>query len=77
MPGFLRALRDPFVPARVAGLKSIVATLGYHSPMSCCQRIIPALSPLLLDPVQVVREASFQVDPCALLSGVVRRCAML
>jgi SCY1-like protein 1 len=60
VPGFTRALRDPFVPARIAGLKSLIATLAYHPAHICCQSIIPAVSPLLIDPVQVVREAAHQ-----------------
>lgn len=52
---FTRALRDSFPPARVAGLKAIVATAKYHSPDDAAVRVLPAVGPLCVDAVHEVR----------------------
>ena len=55
---FTRALRDGFPPARVAGLKAIVATAQYHSPEDAAMRVLPAVGPLCIDPVHEVRASA-------------------
>ena len=47
---FLRALKDPFPPARNAGLLALSATLELYDGASIAARIIPSISPLLIDP---------------------------
>ncbi|KAL4423761.1 hypothetical protein ABPG75_001062 [Micractinium tetrahymenae] len=55
---FTRALRDGFPPARVAGLKAIVATAQYHGPDDGATRILPAVGPLCVDAVHEVRASA-------------------
>lgn len=55
---FTRALRDGFPPARVAGLKAIVATARYHGPEDAATRVLPAVGPLCVDPVHEVRASA-------------------
>lgn len=55
---FTRALRDGFPPARVAGLKAIVASARYHSPEDAAARVLPAVGPLCVDPVHEVRASA-------------------
>jgi len=55
---FTRALRDGFPPARVAGLKAIVATARYHSPEDAATRVLPAVGPLCVDAVHEVRASA-------------------
>eukprot|EP00049_Salpingoeca_infusionum_P009239 m.153101 g.153101 ORF g.153101 m.153101 type:complete len:801 (+) comp14281_c0_seq2:173-2575(+) len=60
-PAFLRATKDSFQPARLAGLKSLTATVTYYTPRDCACRIIPSVAPLMLDPAKAVREAAITV----------------
>jgi SCY1-like protein 1 len=53
---FTRSMRDPFVHARSASLMSLAATSEYFSDEDAAARIIPALSPLLLDKEKLVRD---------------------
>ena len=39
IPGFGKALRDPFPPARMAALVSIGVTLPYYSPADCASKV--------------------------------------
>eukprot|EP00887_Chlorella_sp_A99_P002497 scaffold6.g2497.t1 len=55
---FSRALKDQFPPARVAGLKAIVATAQYYSPEDAAARIVPAIGPLCCDAVHEVRASA-------------------
>lgn len=60
---FTRSMRDPFVHARNAALMSLAATSEYFSDEDCAARIIPGLSPLLLDKEKLVRDqASRAID---------------
>src|SRR5207249_5794324 len=47
---FTRALRDPFPPARTAGILALAATQGFYPIKDAAGRIIPALSLLTVDP---------------------------
>jgi hypothetical protein len=47
---FTRALRDAFPPARIAGVKAMLATAARHSPEEIALRALPALAPLAVDP---------------------------
>ena len=53
---FLRALKDPFPPARVAGLKAMSATQEYYNTMDIATRLLPALSTILVDRDKSVRD---------------------
>ena len=56
---FTRALRDPFPPARTAGLMALTATTSYYEPGEIAGRVLPAVSPLGVDPEKDVRERAF------------------
>ncbi|KAL1955991.1 hypothetical protein VTO42DRAFT_7891 [Malbranchea cinnamomea] len=53
---FTRALRDPFVHARNAGLLALSATLDLFSEEDCATKILPAVCPALLDKEKLVRD---------------------
>mmetsp|Transcript_346 Transcript_346/g.854 ORF Transcript_346/g.854 Transcript_346/m.854 type:complete len:822 (+) Transcript_346:2496-4961(+) len=61
---FTRALKDSFPPAKIAGLRAMVATAQYHSAEDAALRILPAVSPLAVEPVGEVRGATLQVLEC-------------
>jgi SCY1-like protein 1 len=55
---FSRAIKDPFPPARMAGLKAIILTAETYSPEDVASRVIPLVGPLCIDAVQDVRKAA-------------------
>ncbi|CAL8461727.1 g1258 [Coccomyxa elongata] len=57
---FTRALKDTFPPARIAGVRAMLATAQRHSPEEIALRAIPALGPLAVDPIAEVRNMSLQ-----------------
>jgi hypothetical protein len=59
LPSFARSLRDPFVHSRISVLKSLTATKDLFSYQEKSNKIIPILSPCLLDQDKTVRESSF------------------
>lgn len=56
IPAFSRSLRDPFPPARGAGIMSISATQEYYSAQEIATKLLPALCCLTIDPDEGVRE---------------------
>jgi SCY1-like protein 1 len=46
---FTRAIRDPFVHARCAGLLALSATIDFFTEEDCAAKILPAICPALLD----------------------------
>ncbi|XP_063697894.1 N-terminal kinase-like protein isoform X2 [Culicoides brevitarsis] len=57
---FIRAMRDPFPPARVAGCLALAATQQYFLLVEVANRILPALCPLTADPEKSVRDPAFK-----------------
>ncbi|EAT39222.1 AAEL008954-PA [Aedes aegypti] len=57
---FIRAMRDPFPPARVAGILALAATQQYFLLNEVANRILPALCPLTADPEKTVRDPAFK-----------------
>ncbi|GFH06115.1 protein kinase domain-containing protein, partial [Haematococcus lacustris] len=53
--------RDVFPPAKIAGLRAMVATSQYHGPEDAALRILPAVAPLAIEPMAEVRAAALQV----------------
>lgn len=47
---FTRALKDPFPPARMAGVLALSATQQFYSLIEVANRVIPSLSCLTVDP---------------------------
>ncbi|XP_019862656.1 PREDICTED: N-terminal kinase-like protein, partial [Amphimedon queenslandica] len=58
---FTRSLKDPFPPARSAGIGALGSTLSYYTPVDMATRIIPSLSHMTVDKDQSVREQTFKV----------------
>ncbi|KAL3489827.1 armadillo-type protein [Aspergillus germanicus] len=53
---FTRALRDPFLHARNAGLLALSATLDVFSEEDCATKVLPAICPALLDREKLIRD---------------------
>ncbi|XP_063868624.1 N-terminal kinase-like protein isoform X2 [Scylla paramamosain] len=58
---FLRATRDPFPPARTAGVLALAATQQFYNLQDVASKILPSLCMLTLDPEKSVRDAVFKV----------------
>jgi SCY1-like protein 1 len=71
--GLARVLKDPFSPARIAGLAGFVATFEYYSAEELASRVLPAVSPLLLDPEKAARDLAFQL--LKTISGLLQTAA--
>ncbi|KAK2553826.1 N-terminal kinase-like protein [Acropora cervicornis] len=56
IPAFLRALRDPFPPARTAGIMGFMASAEFFSAKEYSMKILPALCTLTVDPECKVRD---------------------
>lgn len=57
---FARALKDPFVHCRVAGLMSFMATIDCYDMEELASKVIPSISPSLIDREQLVRSQAFK-----------------
>lgn len=57
---FVRSTRDPFPPARQAGVLALAATQQYFLLAEVANRVLPALCPLTNDPEKQVRDAAFR-----------------
>lgn len=60
MTAFLRALKDPFPPARIAAIGSMGATHAFYSTSDLSSRILPALCAVVVDKEKEVRDQAFQ-----------------
>lgn len=58
---FTKMLRDPFPPARVAGLTALAATLEQTKPVDLARKVLPCATPMLADEVYDVRMAAFKL----------------
>lgn len=56
IPAFLRALRDPFPPARTAGVMGFLACVEFFSLKDCAVKILPALCSLTMDTERKIRD---------------------
>ncbi|KAI2800659.1 hypothetical protein RDWZM_009027 [Blomia tropicalis] len=59
LPAFMRSLRDPFPPSRIAGILSLSATQNFFTLQDCTTKIMPVLCTILMDPEKQVRDHSF------------------
>lgn len=60
VPAFTRALKDPFVHARVAGLMAFMATMECFEPEEIAKKVIPNMTFALVDKDKAVRDQAFQ-----------------
>lgn len=56
MSAFTRSLKDPFFPARSAGIGALASTISYYSAQDVATRILPALCHMTIDSEKSVRE---------------------
>ena len=63
VPAFTRALKDPFVHARVAGLMAFMATLDCFDIEDIASKVIPSMSFTLLDKEKCATPDVFCVAP--------------
>jgi len=68
---FTRALRDPFPPARAAGLLALQATIMHYDASEGALRVLPSVAPLTVDADAAVRAAAFDVTDAFL--GLLRK----
>lgn len=52
---FNRALKDPFVPSRLAALMALASTAEYFGPQETCGKILGTVAPALIDKDKTVR----------------------
>ncbi|KAG7090905.1 hypothetical protein E1B28_009982 [Marasmius oreades] len=60
VPAFLRALKDPFVHARVAALMAFMATIDCFENEELATKVIPNMSFSLVDKDKLVRDQAFK-----------------
>ena len=53
---FLRSLKDPFPPARCAGIGSMAATHTFYTTTDIATRLLPALCTMTVDKEKAVRD---------------------
>ena len=58
VPAFTRALKDPFVHARVAGLMAFMATMDCFDIEDIASKVIPSMSFTLIDKEKYVASAA-------------------
>jgi hypothetical protein len=61
LPAFVRAMRDPFPPCRLAALKSILHCKEFFVPKAVAEQVLPSVVPHLVDPTEQVRKEAFGV----------------
>ncbi|CUI13359.1 Hypothetical protein, putative [Bodo saltans] len=66
--GFGRMLRDPFLPSRLAALRSFQGTTHHLTPQLLAEAVIPGVAPLSLDANSEVRDLVFRVMDASLES---------
>jgi SCY1-like protein 1 len=61
LPAFVRAMKDPFSPCRMAALQTTLKSKDNFKMLELATKLMPAVSPLLLDPMEDVRKEAFSV----------------
>ena len=61
LPAYVRSMKDPFAPCRMAALQSTSKTKGQFQMLDIASKVLPAVTPLLLDPMPNVRAEAFRV----------------
>ncbi|KAI5116981.1 hypothetical protein M0805_001592 [Coniferiporia weirii] len=60
VPAFARALKDPFVHARVAGLMAFMATIDCFDVEDLATKVLPCIAFTLIDKEKLVRDQAFE-----------------
>ncbi|BGP53835.1 hypothetical protein JCM8202_005610 [Rhodotorula sphaerocarpa] len=72
IPAFARAVRDPFVHARIAGLMALMATCEVFEKEDLAGKVIPAMSICLVDREKTVRDQAYRA-----IDMFVKKCEAL
>eukprot|EP00934_Nitzschia_sp_Nitz4_P005391 Nitzschia sp. Nitz4//scaffold223_size33660//22988//25472//NITZ4_007873-RA/size33660-augustus-gene-0.19-mRNA-1//1//CDS//3329542625//5381//frame0 len=67
LPAYARGTSDTFAPCRTSSLQSIAKSVELFSKADLAAKVLPVVSPLLMDPIADVRKEAFRV-----LNGLVR-----
>jgi len=68
LPAFQRAMRDPFAPCRLAALQCMTSTFECFEPQGLAGKLMPSITPHLLDPDSNVRKEAFKVSEALLVT---------
>lgn len=68
LPAYARAMKDPFLPCRLAGVQSTLNTKELFTMNDIATKVLPCVMPLLLDPMPNVRQEAFHVVNTFLIS---------
>ncbi|KAI9143544.1 armadillo-type protein [Paraphysoderma sedebokerense] len=60
VPAFARSIRDPFPPARHAGLLAFIATAEYYDAEDLATKIVPSIAPCTIDTEKSIRTQAFK-----------------
>ena len=60
VPAFTRALKDPFVHCRVAGVMALMATIDCFEPEELATKVIPNMAFGMVDKEKLVRDQAFK-----------------
>ena len=60
-PGFCKAMKDPFVHCRIAGLKSVLSCMDLIDKKFLATKLLPQVCGLVVDPNAAVRELAMNV----------------
>lgn len=67
-PAFVRAMNDSFAPCRLAALQCMVGTKEYFGPQGLATKLLPSITPHMLDPDANVRKEAFAVSETLLVT---------
>lgn len=59
LPAFVRAMKDPFTPCRLAALQSTLQAKHFFDPQGIASKVLPAVAPCCVDPAANVRKEAF------------------
>lgn len=60
-PAFVRAMKDNFAPCRLAALQCMISTKEFFGPEGLASKLLPSITPHLLDSDANVRKEAFHV----------------
>uniref|UniRef100_A0A0A9XL43 N-terminal kinase-like protein n=1 Tax=Lygus hesperus TaxID=30085 RepID=A0A0A9XL43_LYGHE len=61
LSGFLRMLKDPFVPSRLAAVRGLYSSVSVFTPVQSAMQLLPGLAPLTIDQDCNIREMALQL----------------
>jgi len=59
LPAFIRAMKDPFTPCRLAALQSTLQAKQFFDAEGIASKVLPAVTPCCVDPAANVRKEAF------------------